>query len=120
MKITTKSLIPCHFDTLLTSWHAKSYIRLSLCTFIVRKTLEKYAKKLVISHIKLLTITDAFIVFFLQFLYDFLLKLRNNGTDDYCKFYAKPSDLILCTTVFSKPFPSLNEALLIISMTKKN
>ena len=50
----------------------------------------------------------------------FLLKLRNNGTDDYCKFYAKPSDLILCTTVFSKPFPSLNEALLIISMTKKN
>ena len=64
MKITTKSLIPCHFDTLLTSWRAKSYIRLSLCTFIVRKTLENYAKKLVISHIKLLTITYAFIGFF--------------------------------------------------------
>ena len=57
MKITIKSLIPCHFDTLLISWHTKSYIRLSLCTFIVRKTLENYAKKLVISHIKLLTIT---------------------------------------------------------------
>ena len=49
----------------------------------------------------------------------FLLKLRNNGTDDYCKFYAKPSDLILSTSVFFKSFSSLNETLLIISVKKR-
>ena len=49
----------------------------------------------------------------------FLLKLRNNGTDDYCKLYAKPSDLILSISVLFKSFPFLSKTLLIISVTKK-